>query len=100
MGAWLLFFLRTGSQAPPRLPREKPKGDSQIRKHITVYNLDNEIVTEFKSGREMAKYFNIDGKVARAAIAKGEFEDFLLIVKEISLTLAAHLTPAQGNWRG
>ena len=35
-------------------------------------------------GREMARYFNIDGKVARAAIAKGEFQDFLLIVKEIS----------------
>ena len=32
----------------------------------------------------MARYFNIDGKVARAAIAKGEFQDFLLIVKEIS----------------
>jgi hypothetical protein len=63
---------------------EKPIGDNQLRKHITVYNLDNEIVTEFKSGREMAKYFNIDGKVARAAITKGEFQDFLLIVKEIS----------------
>ena len=63
---------------------EKPVGDNQLRKHITVYNLDNEIVTEFKSGREMAKYFNIDGKVARAAISKGEFQDFLLIVKEIS----------------
>ena len=33
---------------------EKPTGDSQLRKHITVYNLDNEIVTEFKFGREMA----------------------------------------------
>lgn len=32
----------------------------------------------------MAKYFNIDGKVARAAITKGELQDFLLIVKEIS----------------
>lgn len=32
----------------------------------------------------MAKYFNIDGKVARAAITKGEFQDFLLVVKEIS----------------
>ena len=32
----------------------------------------------------MAKYFQIDGKVARAAITKGEFQDFLLIVKEVS----------------
>jgi hypothetical protein len=63
---------------------EKPVGDSQLRKHITVYNLNNEIVTEFKSAREMGRYFNIDGKVARAAITKGEFQDFLLIVKEIS----------------
>jgi hypothetical protein len=63
---------------------EKPIGDSQLRKHIIVYNLDNEIVTEFKSGREMAKYFNIDGRVARAAIALGEFQDFLLVVKDIS----------------
>ena len=63
---------------------EKPVGDNQLRKHIAVYNLDNEIVTEFKSGREMAKYFKIDGKVARAAIAKGEFQDFLLTVKEVS----------------
>ena len=62
---------------------EKPI-DNQLRKHITVYNLDNEIVTEFKSGREMANYFQIDGKVARAAIAKGAYQDFLLIVKELS----------------
>lgn len=63
---------------------EKPVGDNQMRKYITVYNQDNEVVTEFKSGREMAKYFQIDGKVARAAIAKGEYQDFLLVVKEVS----------------
>ena len=63
---------------------EKPVGDNQLRKHVAVYNLDNELVTEFKSGREMAKYFQIDGKIARAAIAKGEFQDFLLIAKEVS----------------
>ena len=55
-----------------------------MRKHVAVYNLDNEIVTEFKSSREMAKYFKIDGKIARAAIAKGEYQDFLLVVKEVS----------------
>lgn len=32
----------------------------------------------------MAKYFQIDGKVARAAIAKGEYQDFLLISREVS----------------
>lgn len=64
--------------------QEKSPGDNQMRKHITVYNLDNEVVTEFKSGREMATYFRIDGKVARAAIAQGEYQDFLLIAKEVS----------------
>jgi hypothetical protein len=39
---------------------------------------------EFKSGREMASYFKIDGKVARAAIAQGEYKDFLLISREVS----------------
>ncbi|WP_431998966.1 NUMOD1 domain-containing DNA-binding protein [Streptomyces fungicidicus] len=51
---------------------------------MTVYNIDNDIVREFKSEREMARYFNIDGKVARAAVDKGEYQDFLLVVKEIS----------------
>ena len=63
---------------------EKLVGSNQLRKHIIVYNQDNEPVMEFKSGREMAKYFKIDGKVARAAIAKGEFQDFLLISKDVS----------------
>ena len=35
----------------------------------------------------MAKYFDIDGKVARAAIAKGEYEDFVrLSCKECLLS--------------
>lgn len=33
---------------------EKPTGDNQLRKHIVVYNEDNEVIIEFKSGREMA----------------------------------------------
>ena len=32
----------------------------------------------------MARYFQIEGKVARSAIAKGEYQDFLLVVKEVS----------------
>lgn len=64
--------------------QEKPVGDSKIRKHIIVYNDDNEIVAEFKSGREMARYFQIDGKLARTAIANGEYKEFLLISKDIS----------------
>nr|YP_009262001.1 GIY-YIG endonuclease [Chrysoporthe austroafricana]AMX22076.1 GIY-YIG endonuclease [Chrysoporthe austroafricana] len=63
---------------------EKLTGDNQLRKHVVVYNKDNEVVIEFKSAREMAKYFQIDGKVARAAIAQGEYQDFLLLSKEIS----------------
>lgn len=64
--------------------QEKSAGDSQQGKHIVVYNQDNEVVIEFKSGREMANYFHIDGKVARAAIALGEYQDFLLISREVS----------------
>ena len=64
--------------------QEKPAGDNQLRKHIVVYNQSNEIIIEFKSGREMANYFKIDGKVARAAIAQGEYQDFLLISREVS----------------
>jgi len=32
----------------------------------------------------MAKYFQIDGNVARAAIARGDYIDFLLVVKKVS----------------
>lgn len=63
---------------------EKPVGDNQLRKHIIVFNQDNEAVIELKSAREMARFFKIDGKVARAAIVKGEYLDFLLISKEVS----------------
>ena len=59
--------------------QEKPTADSQLRKHVIVYNEDNEVVVEFKSGREMARYFQIDGRVARAAIAKA----FLLHVQYV-----------------
>ena len=64
--------------------QEKPAVDNQLRKHIVVYNKDNEVIIEFKSGRAMASYFKIDGKVARAAIAQGEYQDFLLISREVS----------------
>lgn len=63
---------------------EKPKGDNQLRKHIVVYNKENEVVIEFKSGREMANYFQIEGRTARAAIALGEYQDFFLISKQVS----------------
>ena len=62
---------------------EKLAFDNQLRKHITVYNLDNEIVAEFKSAREMSKHLKVDPKVVRAAIAKGEYQDFLLLIKNV-----------------
>lgn len=70
---------------------EKLAFDNQLRKHITVYNLDNEIVAEFKSTREMAKHFKVDPKVARAAITKGEYQDFLLLVKNVSYRKAIYV---------
>ena len=35
----------------------------------------------------MARYFQIEGKVARSAIAKGEYQDFLLVVKDVPFLL-------------
>jgi mevalonate kinase len=32
----------------------------------------------------MSKFFKIDGKLARQAIGKGEYLDFLLVVNEVS----------------
>ena len=52
-----------------------------MRKHILLFNHDNEVVFEFKSAREMARFFSIEGRIVRAAIAKGEYLDFLLITK-------------------
>ena len=68
--------------------REKQAADNQMRKHILLFNHDNEIVFEFKSAREMARFFSVEGRIVRAAIAKGEYLVgdlvFLLITKEIS----------------
>jgi hypothetical protein len=64
--------------------QDKPESNNLLRKNIIVINQDNEPLFEFKSAREMARFFHIDGKVARAAIAKGEYQDFLLISKAVS----------------
>lgn len=37
---------------------EKPAGDNQLRKHIIVYNQDNEIVFEFKSAASLEKWLD------------------------------------------
>ena len=39
----------------------------------------------------MAKYFKIDGKTARAAITKGEFIDFYLVVNVVSFRKAIYV---------
>jgi hypothetical protein len=39
----------------------------------------------------MARFFKIDRKIARAAIAKGEYQDFLLISKEVSYRKAIYV---------
>lgn len=64
--------------------QDKPESNNLLRKNIIVINQDNEPLFEFKSAREMARFFRVDGKVARAAIAKGEYQDFLLISKAVS----------------
>jgi hypothetical protein len=63
---------------------EKPVGDNLARREIIVFNENNEPVYEFKSGREMARYFGIDGKVARAAISEGSYQNYTLVAKSVS----------------
>jgi hypothetical protein len=62
----------------------KPEGDNQLRNHVILFNEENEPVFEFKSGREMSRHFNIDGKVARAAIAIGVYQNFTIVSKPVS----------------
>jgi hypothetical protein len=66
---------------------EKPVGDNLARREIIVFNENNELVYEFKSGREMARYFGIDGKVARSAILEGTYQNFTLVSKSVSYRL-------------
>lgn len=63
---------------------EKPKRDIQLRSHVTVYNKEGQAIMELKSGRELAKYFNIDNKKARAAIASGKYLEYVLVSKLVS----------------
>ena len=62
----------------------KPIADNQLRKEVIVFNEENELAYVFKSGREMARHLKIDGKVARAAILEGTYQNFTLIAKAIS----------------
>jgi 6-pyruvoyl-tetrahydropterin synthase len=62
----------------------KPEGDNQLRKNILFLNEENEPVFEFKSAREMARYFKIDAKLARTAIEKGVYLNFTLVNKLVS----------------
>lgn len=80
----ILFYLLSRYRQIVFHNKEKQEVDNQLHKHILVFNKDNEIVFEFKFGREMARFFQIDGKVAIAAIAEGEYQDFLLLSKEVS----------------
>ena len=48
----------------------------------------------------MAKYYQIDGKVARAAITKGEYQDFLLIVKNVSNRKAIYVFDSNTHTEG
>lgn len=65
--------------------RNKPISDNLLRKHILLFNTESidTPVFEFKSGRDMAKYFKIDGKKARAAIKLGTYQDFTIVSKDI-----------------
>ena len=55
-----------------------------LRLRIASLRKQRENLNLCAGARETARYFHIDGKVARAAIAKGEYQDFLLGSKEVS----------------
>ncbi len=59
----------------------KPKGDNQLRKFVILFNNEGESLFEFNSEREMARHFNIDAKLVRTAIAKGEYLHYTLVSK-------------------
>jgi hypothetical protein len=62
----------------------KPYSDHLLRKNVIVFNDELEPVFEFNSAREMARHFKIDLKLARTAIAKGAYQDYTLVIKEVS----------------
>lgn len=64
--------------------KPKPPTDNQMHHNITLYNSDNDIAYVFKSAREMSRYFKIDAKIVRAAVQKGEYLDFTLVLKLVS----------------
>lgn len=59
----------------------KPKGDNQLRKFVVLFNNEGESLFEFNSEREMARHFNVDPKLVRIAIAKGEYLHYTLVTK-------------------
>ena len=59
----------------------KPKGDNQLRKFVVLFNNEGESLFEFKSEREMARHFNVDAKLVRTAIDKGEYLHYTLVSK-------------------
>lgn len=61
----------------------KPEPDNQLRQNIILFNDNNEFAFEFNSGREMARFFGVDGKIVRSSISRGEYLEFKLIVKAV-----------------
>lgn len=63
---------------------QKPEGDNLLRKQITLFNEDNEPVFDFKSQREMARYFQVDAKIIRSSIVNGAYQNFSVSTKDES----------------
>lgn len=62
---------------------KKPAADSQIRNNLIFFNEEGEPGFEFQSGREMARFFNIDAKKARTLIKKGAYLNFTIVNKPV-----------------
>lgn len=83
----LVFSLEPLSSSEILAFTNKTKGDNQLRKNIILLNEDIESAFEFKSEREMARFFNISSKLIRKSIMIGKFKKYKIICKYLSFRL-------------
>jgi len=67
----LVIFFEPLLNFNPKNFKFKPEPDNQLRHNIIPFNDNNDFAIKFKSGREMARFFDIDGKNVRSSISSG-----------------------------
>ena len=72
----------------------KDKANHLMRKLIQLYNEELELIHEFKSMREMARFFGVNFKLIAAATKIGQFRNYHLIVKPYSFNKPVYVYDA------